>query len=61
MRTILPLGNRTHPTLESIEEESIHEVGEGSKTMYINDSSNLDTIPFDVEQIIDTDDNEDMY
>ena len=41
-----------------MEEESTQEVGESAKTRYINDSSNLDTIPFDVEQIIDTDDNE---
>ena len=55
----LLIGNPTNPTVESTEVESIQEVGEGSKTRYINDSSNLDTIPFDVEQIIDTDDNED--
>ena len=54
------IGNPTEGTVECTEEESILEVGEGSKTMYINDSSNLDTIPFDVEQIIDTDDNEDI-
>jgi hypothetical protein len=30
-------------------------VSEDSKTVYINDSYNLDTIPLDVDQIIDTD------
>ena len=54
------IGNPTEGTVERTEEESILEVGEGSKTMYINDRSNLDTIPFDVEQIIYTDDNEDI-
>jgi hypothetical protein len=28
------------------------ETGEDSKTVYINDSCNLDTIPFDVENMI---------
>jgi hypothetical protein len=47
--------NPTDPMVESTEEGSTQEVGEGSKTRYINDSSNLDTITFDA---IDTDDNE---
>ena len=55
------IGNPTDGTVECTEDESILEVGEGSKTRYINDSSDLDTIPFDVEQIIDTDNNEDLY
>ena len=53
------LGNPSDPTVETTEEESTQEVSESSKTRYINDSSDLDTIPFDVEQIIDMDDNED--
>jgi hypothetical protein len=34
--------------------------GEGAKIVYINDSYNLDSIPFDVDQIIDNDNNEDI-
>ena len=56
---IILIGNPTEPTVEPTEEESTQEVCKGSKTRYINDSSDLDTIPFDVEQIIDTDDNQD--
>jgi hypothetical protein len=37
-------------------EESNKEIGDDSKTVYVNDSYNLDTIPFDVGQIIDMDD-----
>jgi hypothetical protein len=55
------IGNPADPTVETTEEESTQEFGEGSKTRYINDSSDLDTIPFTVEQIIDTDDNEDYH
>jgi hypothetical protein len=55
------IGNPADPTVETTEEESTQEFGEGSKTTYINDSSDLDTIPFTVEQIIDTDDNEDYH
>jgi hypothetical protein len=29
------------------------DIGEDSKTVYINDSYSLDTIPFDIENIID--------
>jgi hypothetical protein len=54
------IGNPTDPMVESTEEESTQEVGEASKTRYINDSSYLDTILFDFEQIIDTNDNPDI-
>jgi hypothetical protein len=36
-------------------EESTGEIGENSKIVYINDSYNLDTINFDIDQFIDTD------
>jgi hypothetical protein len=36
------------------------EIGKDSKTVYINASYNLDTIPFDVENIIDEITKEDM-
>jgi hypothetical protein len=36
------------------------EFGENSKTVYINDSNYLDTIPLDVENIIDEITKEDM-
>ncbi len=34
----------------------VDEVGENSKTVYINDSYELDTIPLDVETVLDVDD-----
>ena len=40
--------------MESAKIESGEKVVEGSKIVYINDSYNLDTIPFDVDEIIDT-------
>ena len=40
-------------------DSSVSKFEEGSKTIYINDSYNLDTIPFDVDEIIDTDNVED--
>jgi hypothetical protein len=57
----LLIGNPTDTTVETTEEESTQEVSEDSKTSYINDSFDLDTIPFTVEQIIDTDNNEDYH
>jgi hypothetical protein len=36
-------------------EESTCKIGENSKIVYINDSYNLDTINFDVDQTMDTD------
>jgi len=39
-------------------ESVLDEVGENSKTVYINDSFDLDTIPFDVETIIDIEDDD---
>ncbi len=53
--------NPTDTTVKTTEEESTKEVSEDSKTSNINDSFDLDTIPFTVEQIIDTDDNEDYH
>ena len=32
---------------------SQNKIGEDAKTIYVNDAFNLDTIPFDVENIID--------
>jgi hypothetical protein len=55
MRWIILIGNPGDPTEAILLEKTIHDFGENSKTMYINDSFNLDTIPFDVDEIIDTD------
>lgn len=54
------VGNRKKikKNVESNLEEACN-IGENedSKVIYINDSYNLDTIPFDVDEIIDTDNN----
>jgi hypothetical protein len=47
-------GETTEITLEE------PDIGEDSKTVYINDSYNLDTIPFDVENVIDAITEEDV-
>ena len=39
-------------------DSGVDEIGENSKTVYINDNYNLDTIPLDVDTIIDTDDSD---
>jgi hypothetical protein len=56
-RTFLLTGNSSDSTAkvgETTEKKTgKHDIGEDSKTVYINDSSNLDAIPFDVENIID--------
>jgi hypothetical protein len=52
---MLLIGNPSDPTEAILLDKTIHDFGENSKTMYINDSFNLDTIPFDVDEIIDTD------
>jgi hypothetical protein len=46
-------GKTDSPAVES----GVAEIGENSKTVYINDSYNLVRIPFDAETIIDIDDN----
>ena len=46
--------------VESTKLESTEEVSKGSKIVYIKDSFNLNTIPFDVNQIIDTDEKVDI-
>jgi hypothetical protein len=52
----LLIGNPSNPTTETIMlEKSKSKFGKDSKIVYINDSYNLDTIPFDVSQIIKTD------
>ncbi len=62
MRTFLLKGNVGHsstgntqiPTMESTPVD----VGKNSKTVYINDNFNLDTIPLDTETIIVVDNSE---
>jgi hypothetical protein len=56
----LHVGNLSDPTEAILSEESTSGIGEDSKIVYINDSYNLDTIGFDVVQIIDTDEIEDI-
>jgi hypothetical protein len=52
----LLIGNPSDPTEAILMEESTQEVSDDSKKVYVNDSYNLDTIGFDVDQIIDTED-----
>ena len=40
------------------ENYTTNDVGENSKIVYLNDSYDLDTIPLDVETIIDLNDND---
>jgi hypothetical protein len=61
---LLHIGNSGNPTAEigvipSVPPEE-HNLGKDSKTMYVNDSTNLDTIPFYVESIIDKVDDNDI-
>jgi hypothetical protein len=49
------VGIPNDPTEAILMEESTCKIGKNSKIVYINDSYNLDTINFDVDQIIDTD------
>ena len=62
MRTSLLLRNSGDPGEEKNDfpavDSGVADIGENSKTVYINDSYNLDTIPFDVEAIIDIDDSD---
>ena len=61
--TFLLIGNsgqksdekNAQPAVECAEEQ----ISDHSKTVYINDSFNLDSIPFDIENIIDEDNTED--
>jgi hypothetical protein len=63
LRTSLLLGNSSDPSDEKTDFSAVESgaagIGENSKTVYINDSYNLDEIPFDTSTIIDLDDNED--
>jgi hypothetical protein len=45
------------PAVDSTSEDEC----ENSKVVYLNDSYELDTIPLDVETIIDINDNEETY
>jgi hypothetical protein len=62
--TFLRTGNSSDPTVkngETTENGSEKpDIGEDSKTVYINDNTNLDTIPFDAENILDEITEEDM-
>jgi hypothetical protein len=51
----LLIGNPSNPMEAILMKETTSKFGEDSKIIYINDSYNLDTINFDVDQIIDTD------
>jgi hypothetical protein len=55
VRWILLIGNPSDPTEAILLEETTQDFGENSKTRYINDSFNLDTIPFENCEFIDTD------
>jgi hypothetical protein len=56
----LLLGNPSDPTEAILMEDPANPVGKDSKTVYINDSYNLDMIPLDVNQIIDTNETVDI-
>ncbi len=62
MRTIQLEGNvgdsSTGKTKMTAENYTTNDVGENSKIVYLNDSYDLDTIPLDVETIIDLNDND---
>ena len=58
--SFLQVGNLSNPMDGILVEESSNQVVDDSKTVYINYSYNLDTIPFDVEDIVDTQDNEEV-
>ena len=67
LRTFLLSGNSTGPTakieeITTIGEEAEDDVdtGEDAKTVYVNDSTNLDTIPFDTKNIIQEMSDEDI-
>ena len=58
-RTFLRTGNSKKPTVEITSkatdkgtEDTNEPKANNSKTVYINDSSNLDSIPFDVDDIV---------
>jgi hypothetical protein len=67
-RTFVPIGKSVHPTeksgvITSVDpEEPIfgEDSGEGRKTMYVNDSTNLDTLPFDTIPIVGEMEEEDI-
>ncbi len=57
------LGNSGDPRDETVKNVAVDlevtALGDDSKTVYINDSYSLDSIPFDIVNIIDTDNSED--
>jgi hypothetical protein len=53
---IVLIGNPSNPSDPILLEETTEDIGQNSKTMYINDSFNLDTILLDIDEIVDTDD-----
>ena len=65
LRTTLASGNSNNEkdkNTEILDENSaLNETSQYSNTVYINDSYNLDTIPLQIDDIVDIDNCEDSY
>ena len=65
LRTFRLEGNVGNTSTENTEITAVDSTSEdeceNSKVVYLNDSYELDTIPLDVETIIDINDNEETY